>query len=209
MSGKDSQMNEYEKTPHRGRQAEMHEWFSREGGPGHRRHHGGRGHREHHFGRAGMGGFGRGRAARGDIRAAILALLAEQPMHGYQIMQELLERSRGAWRVSPGSVYPTLAQLEDEELIQAEQQSGKRVFSLTEAGKAEAQGATGEPWNEVASEVPPALIELRNLGQGVRAATRQVVLAGSEKQISAAADLLRETRRKLYQLLAEDESSDG
>jgi DNA-binding PadR family transcriptional regulator len=154
-----------------------------------------------------MGGFGRGRAARGDIRTAILALLAEQPMHGYQIMQELLERSRGAWRVSPGSVYPTLAQLEDEELIQAEQQGGKRVFSLTEAGKAEAEGGPGEPWNEVASEVPPALVELRNLGQGVRAATRQVVLAGSEKQISAAADLLRETRRKLYQLLAEDDSA--
>jgi DNA-binding PadR family transcriptional regulator len=199
-------MNEYETNPLR--HAEMHDWLGRRGG--HRGHHGGRGRREHPFGRGGMGGgFGRGRAARGDIRAAILALLAERPMHGYQIMQELLERSRGAWRVSPGSVYPTLAQLEDEELIQAEQQGGKRVFSLTEAGKAEAEGAPSEPWNEVASEVPPALVELRNLGQGVRAATRQVVLAGSEKQISAAADLLRETRRKLYQLLAEDESADA
>ncbi|MGN6379611.1 MAG: PadR family transcriptional regulator [Gaiellales bacterium] len=199
-------MSEYAFTPRGGHRAEMHDWISRFSGPG---RHGRRGHREHPFGRGfgrgEMGGFGRGRAARGDIRAAILALLAEQPMHGYQIMQELLERSGGAWRVSPGSVYPTLAQLEDEELIQAEQQGGKRVFSLTDAGRAEAASGPGEPWQEVASEVPPALVELRNLSQGVRAATRQVVHAGSEKQISAAADLLRETRRKLYQLLAEDE----
>ena len=154
-----------------------------------------------------MGGFGRGRAGRGDIRAAILALLAEQPMHGYQIMQELLERSGGAWRVSPGSIYPTLAQLEDEELIQAEQQGGKRVFTLTDAGKTEAESGPGQPWKEVASEVPPALVELRDLMHQVRGATRQVVQAGSEKQLAAAAELLRETRRKLYQLLAEDESA--
>ena len=198
-------MSEHAFTPSGGRHAEVREWFGRHG----HGHHGRRGRREHPFGRGGMGGFGRGRAARGDIRAAILALLAQQPMHGYQIMQELLERSGGAWRVSPGSVYPTLAQLEDEELIQAEQQGGKRVFSLTEAGRAEAERGPGEPWQEVASEVPPALVEIRNLSQGVRAATRQVVLAGSEKQISAATELLRETRRRLYQLLAEDEPADS
>ena len=89
--------------------------------------------RMHEFG-FGRSDIARGRAGRGDIRAAILALLAEEPMHGYQIMRELNERSGGAWRVSPGSVYPTLSQLEDEELVQAEQQGGKRVFSLTDAG---------------------------------------------------------------------------
>src|SRR5256714_3896307 len=114
----------------------------------HARHHRGPGRPPY-----GPGTFGRGfpfgppfpgggrRAGRGDIRAAILALLTEQPMHGYQIMRELRDRSGGAWRVSPGSVYPTLSQLEDEELIRAEQQGGKRVFSLTESGTTEAAAA--------------------------------------------------------------------
>src|SRR5436190_23364000 len=106
---------------------------------------------ERAFGRGDMPHFARGRAGRGDIRAAIITLLAEQPMHGYQIMRELNDRSGGAWRVSPGSVYPTLSQLEDEELIRAEQQGGKRVFSLTESGTSEAAAAPSEPWAEVAS----------------------------------------------------------
>jgi len=163
-------------------------------------------HAREHWGRRGeMPFFGRGRAGRGDIRAAILALLAEQPMHGYQIMQELSERSGGAWRISPGSVYPTLSQLEDEELVQAEQQGGKRVFSLTEAGKAEAKSAPSEPWQDVASDIPPAVRELRDLMFQVRTAARQVVMAGSERQVGEAAEVLRETRRRLYQLLAEDD----
>src|ERR1700731_1843201 len=95
------------------------------------------------------------RAGRGDIRAAILALLAEQPMHGYQIIQELTERSGGAWRPSPGSVYPTLQQLEDEGLVRAVQtEAGRRVHELTEAGRAEA-AATGResaPWEDAAGE---------------------------------------------------------
>jgi DNA-binding PadR family transcriptional regulator len=180
------------------RRSELREWMLRCA-----RH--GRGHRES-FGRGEMPFFARGRAGRGDIRAAILTLLAEQPMHGYQIMRELSERSGGAWRISPGSVYPTLSQLEDEELVQAEQQGGKRVFSLTDAGKAEAAAAPSAPWQGVASDVPPAMLELRDLMNQVRAATRQVVHAGSEQQVAAAADLLKETRRRLYQLLAEDDS---
>ena len=183
--------------------AEFREWMLRCARHARRHRH------EMGFGRGEMPFFARGRAGRGDIRAAILALLAEQPMHGYQIMRELNERSGGAWRVSPGSVYPTLSQLEDEELVAAEQQGGKRVFSLTEAGKAEAANAPSEPWQEVASDIPPALVELRDLMYQVRAATRQVVHAGSEKQVTAAADLLKETRRKLYQLLAEDEKTDA
>jgi DNA-binding PadR family transcriptional regulator len=166
----------------------------------------GRRHAREHWGRRGeMPFFARGRAGRGDIRAAILALLAEQPMHGYQIMQELSERSGGAWRISPGSVYPTLSQLEDEELVQAEQQGGKRVFSLTEAGKAEAAEGPAAPWQEVASDIPPAALELRDLMFQVGTAARQVVMAGNERQIGDAAAVLRETRRRLYQLLAEDD----
>ena len=90
-------------------------------------------HREDGF----PGFLGRGpRAGRGDVRAAILALLAEQPMHGYQIMRELGERSGGVWRPSPGSIYPTLQQLEDEELVRPETgDGGRRVFALTDAGR--------------------------------------------------------------------------
>jgi DNA-binding PadR family transcriptional regulator len=183
------------------RRRDLHEWMLRCA-----RH--GRG-REPGFGRGDAPFFARERAGRGDIRAAILALLAEQPMHGYQIMRELSDRSGGAWRISPGSVYPTLSQLEDEELVRAEQQGGKRVFSLTDAGKAEAEGAPSAPWQEVGAGVPPALLELRDLMQQVRGATRQVVHAGSEKQVADAAELLRETRRKLYQLLAEDDRAAG
>ena len=159
------------------RRGELREWMLRCARHG-RRH-------ELGFGRGEAPFLARGRAGRGDIRAAILALLAEQPMHGYQIMRELRDRSGGAWRVSPGSVYPTLSQLEDEELIQAEQQGGKRVFSLTESGTTEAAAAPSEPWAEVASDVPPAIVELRDLIYQVRAATRQVVHAGSEQQLTA------------------------
>src|SRR6476469_10927350 len=186
-------MSEYVIVPVRGRRGEFREMIDRCTRHGRRGHHG--------HGR-GMRGY-QGRAGRGDIRAAILALLAEQPMHGYQIMRELNDRSGGAWRVSPGSVYPTLSQLEDEELVQAEQAGGKRVFTLTEAGKAEAeQFASAAPWQDMAAEVPPAVAELRDLMYQVRAAARQVVHAGSEQQLTAANDLLRETRRKLYALLA-------
>ena len=95
--------------------------------------------------------FGR-RAGRGDIRAAILVLLAEEPMHGYQIIQELVERTGGVWRPSPGSVYPTLQQLQDEELVQeAPSDSGKRVYELTDTGREQAAGATA-PWSEVTGE---------------------------------------------------------
>ena len=92
------------------------------------------GRRRHRHGGPGYA-FGR-RAGRGDIRAAILALLAEEPMHGYQIIQELTERTGGVWRPSPGSVYPTLQQLEDEELVrESAPESGKRVYELTDDGR--------------------------------------------------------------------------
>src|SRR5450432_1778489 len=92
------------------------------------------------FGGPGGGGRGRGRgrkARRGDIRTAALLLLAEEPRNGYQIMQEVEERSDGAWRPSPGSVYPALQQLEDEDLIRSEEIDGRKLFRLTDAGQAQ------------------------------------------------------------------------
>jgi DNA-binding PadR family transcriptional regulator len=173
------------------------------GGPGGRR---GRRHLRHEHGFPGF--LGRGpRAARGDVRAAILALLAEQPMHGYQIMRELGERSGGVWRPSPGSIYPTLQQLEDEELVRPETgDAGRRVFALTDAGrKVQEAGAGGPaPWDEVGAEGDDSALELRDLVGQVMAAARQVLHAGEASQIAAAKDVLRETRRKLYRILAED-----
>ena len=175
------------------------------------------GRRGHRRSRRGMHGpaasasaarFGPGRrAGRGDIRAAILTLLAEEPMHGYQIIQVISERSGGNWTPSPGSVYPTLQQLEDEGLIEpAASESGRRVFALTDAGK-EAQTAdtTPAPWEEAVEEADNDLVELRNLVHQVLAATRQVAQAGTQAQIKGAQDVLRTARKGIYKLLAEDE----
>jgi len=174
---------------------------------------GGRGRRGRGMhGRAGFPGFlGRGpRAGRGDVRAAILALLLEQPMHGYQVMQELAERSGGVWRLSPGSVYPTLQQLEDEELVQAERAgAGRRIFELTAAGReaAEAVAAGPAPWHAVAEAGDESAIELRDLVGSLAMAARQVLHAGAPAQVAQAKEILREARRRLYQVLADDAGS--
>jgi DNA-binding PadR family transcriptional regulator len=159
----------------------------------------------------GFGPFGRGpRAGRGDVRAAILTLLGQAPMHGYQVIQELSERSGGMWRPSPGSVYPTLQLLEDEGLVRSEEVEGKRVFHLTDAGKAEAAKRgpdTPAPW-EMGAEAEP-FAELRTLGFGLVTAVMQVVQSGNEGQIQKAKEILSEARRSLYRLLAEDEPTDA
>jgi len=190
------------------RNTQMHVWFMTDERP--RRHRRGR------YGRGpfgpGLGGpfFGPGRrAGRGDMRAAILTLLAEEPMHGYQIIQVIAERSGGNWTPSPGSVYPTLQQLEDEGLIEpAASETGRRVFALTEAGRTastEAQGAPA-PWEEAPGSTDHELIELRDLVQQVVAAARQVAQAGSAAQITGAQDVLRAARKGIYRLLAEDDA---
>ena len=169
----------------------------------------GRGHGRHRRGNYGYGGpFFRGaRRGRGDIRAAILALLVEEPMHGYQIIQELAERTGGVWRPSPGSVYPTLQQLEDEELVrETASESGKRVYELTDAGREQAAGAPA-PWTAVAGENESELMTLHDLAHQVLAAARQVAHAGTAAQIEAAQAVLRDARKALYRLLAEDEDA--
>ncbi len=176
------------------------------------------------FGPPGFGGFGpwfgeprfgRGpRVKRGDVRAASLALLAEEPRNGYQIIQEIGERSGGVWQPSPGSVYPALQQLEDEGLIQAETpEGGRRRFALTEDGRAYVAAHPEEvqaPWDVVARSVGSDAIELRRLFGEVAMAGIQVVRVGSEAQVAQAHQLLTETRRKLYRILAaeDDEASE-
>jgi DNA-binding PadR family transcriptional regulator len=152
----------------------------------------------------------RGRMKRGDVRAGILALLAEQPRNGYQIMQELESRSRGMWRPSPGSVYPALQQLEDEGLVSAPGTSGGRVFELTEAGrKAVADVAAQAPWESAASAADESSFELLGLAGQIAAAAAQVLESGTETQIAEARKALIATRRALYRVLAEDDLEGG
>ncbi len=156
------------------------------------------------------GGFpgGRGtarRARRGDVRAAILAVLAEQPANGYQIIQEIDERSRGGWKPSPGSIYPTLSQLEDEGLVRAADDAGRRVFELTDAGHeyvASHQDDVSAPWEPFAAPDDDD-DELRPLLAQTAAALWQVMGTGTPEQQARAREVLAETRRKLYGILAD------
>jgi DNA-binding PadR family transcriptional regulator len=149
-------------------------------------------------------GRGRGRRGRGDVRAAILALLAERPMHGYEMIQELEARTGGVWRPSPGSVYPTLALLEDEDLIAGEEGEGRRRFALTDAGRAEAERQDQRaPWEQVTAGVAPGAWSLRDAMGQIAQATWSVASAGSEAQQAKALEILHDSRRRLYAILAE------
>jgi DNA-binding PadR family transcriptional regulator len=153
------------------------------------------------------------RARRGDVRAAALALLAEEPMNGYQIIQEIGERSGGVWRPSPGSVYPALQQLEDEGLIKAESSdSGRRGYVLTDDGRHYADAHPDElraPWDVVAGGAGGAAIEMRTLIGQLAMAAFQVVSAGTDAQQAQARKILADTRKSLYRILAADESEAG
>ncbi|MGH8944537.1 MAG: PadR family transcriptional regulator [Acidimicrobiia bacterium] len=171
------------------------------------RGYGGRGRRG--FG-MGPGGFfpGRPKVSRGDVRSAILHLLAEGPMHGYQIMSELTERTDGIWQPSPGSIYPTLNQLEDEDLVRAEEKEGKKVYALTDQGRAQVEADEEEaPWERFSSPYSKGLMALRETGFEVGAAVFQVARAGSEEQVAKAREILEEARRRIYELLAGGEQT--
>jgi DNA-binding PadR family transcriptional regulator len=154
----------------------------------------------------GRGGRGRGRRGRrGDVRNALLALLAERPMHGYEMIQELDERTGGIWKPSPGSVYPTLQMLEDEGLITSDQTGGRRLFTLTDEGATvAATAAENPPWAEIADDTVAAAHDLRKAAFGIMGALREVGMAGSTDQRAKALEVLAETKRKLYAILAEE-----
>lgn len=170
----------------------------------------GGGHRGRHMGGypMGKGEFfrGRPRVSRGDVRIAILRLLDEEPMHGYQIIQELTDRTDGVWMPSPGSIYPTLQQLEDEGLVRSDQREGKNVFTLTEAGRTTvSEDESPPPWERLGGGVEDDVLTLREAGFGVGAAVMQIAREGSEPQIERAIAILNDARKKLYRILAEDE----
>jgi len=162
------------------------------------------------FGPGGPGFRGRRgrRARRGDVRAAALLLLAEEPRNGYQLMQEIEQRSDGLWRPSPGSVYPALQQLEDEGLIRGTGRDGKRTFELTDEGRAhveEHRERLGVPWELPGKNVPSEAFELRTAVQQVAVAAMQLAQTATQAQLAEARRVLDDARRALYRILAEDE----
>jgi len=168
----------------------------------------------------GQQGFGRTKQRKrfrnGDVRAAVLVLLAEQPMHGYQIFQEIAQRTGALWQPSPGSVYPALQQLEDEGLVLVEQDEGRKVANLTEAGLAyveENRAELEEVWNALTNnnDVDESTQEMRNLFvalQQIGVAAKQVAKVGTDSQLAEARKVLAETRRRLYLILAEDDAGE-
>ncbi|MCX5080312.1 PadR family transcriptional regulator [Streptomyces sp. NPDC056121] len=156
-------------------------------------------------GRGGRGGP-RGRARRGDVRASILALLKDRPMHGYEMIQEIAERSGGAWKPSPGSVYPTLQLLEDEGLIASESEGGKKLFALTDSGRSAADEGPDAPWEEAGRGVDwDTLNEIRQAGFGLMEAFGQVWKTGSKEQREKALTVINDARKKLYLILADED----
>lgn len=146
------------------------------------------------------------RMGRGDIRTAILVALTEQPMHGYQIIQAIETRTDGAWKPSPGSIYPTLQLLADEGLVSSEQVGERKVYSLTEAGRAvAAESANGdEPWEPRRLRDAERNMALPKSGAKLAQAVAQVHHSGTPEQSERAAAVIDDARRKLYAILAED-----
>ncbi len=140
------------------------------------------------------------------MQAAILRLLNEQSMHGYQIIGELASRSGGAWNPGPGSVYPTLQAMEDQELVRHETDGSRNVYSLTEKGRAAATDAGNDraqsPWDEMAEASGPR-VDLRQAVHALFAASAQIERSATDEQIAKAVALIDQARKGLYLILAE------
>jgi DNA-binding PadR family transcriptional regulator len=144
------------------------------------------------------------RMGRGDVRTAILALLAEEPMHGYQVIGEIAKRSGGMWRPSPGSVYPTLQLLADEGLVRAEETGERKTYALTDAGHEVAEDAAGSlPWESPALRHAERAAALPKAGVKLAQALAQVARSGSPDAVEQAVAIVDEARRKVYAILAE------
>ncbi|MDI6097598.1 PadR family transcriptional regulator [Actinoplanes sp. NEAU-A12] len=148
----------------------------------------------------------RGRGRGQNVRPAILALLLERPMHGYEMIQEIDSRSGGIWRPSPGSIYPTLQLLEDEGLIEATADGGRKSYQLTADGRPEAEAAAqNPPWAQFGADAMSQVQDFRDAAVGIMGALKQVGFNGTAEQRQKALEVLGETKRKLYAILAESE----
>ena len=154
--------------------------------------------------RGGRRGGGR-RGKRGDVRAAILSLLTERAMHGYEMIQEIAERSQHIWKPSPGSVYPTLQLLEDEGLIAATDSEGsKKLFELTADGRAAAEKIETPPWEGLADDVEPGQANLHSALAQLVGAVAQSAYAASEEQQERIVEIVNAARREVYHVLGEE-----
>ncbi|ETK32588.1 PadR family transcriptional regulator [Microbispora sp. ATCC PTA-5024] len=144
------------------------------------------------------------RVRRGDVRAALLRLLSEEPRNGYQMIEEISRRSGGVWRPSPGSVYPALQQMEDEGLVKGEESGGSRVYRLTEEGRRQTD-ERAEPWADVARSIPEDRHELRLLWAQLGEAFLHLSQVADDRQVDQTKNLLKTTRQAMFRILAEDE----
>ncbi|WP_327091317.1 PadR family transcriptional regulator [Nonomuraea sp. NBC_01738] len=146
------------------------------------------------------------RVRRGDVRTALLSLLDEGPKNGYQMIQDIAERSRGVWRPSPGSVYPALQALEDEGMVSGDESGGSRTYQLTDQGRAQASRLNDNPapWDEAAQSVPEDRHELRLLWAQLNEAFTHLATTANDRQIAEAKKLLKQTRKSVFMILAED-----
>lgn len=154
----------------------------------------------------GGGRRGGGRGRRGDVRAAILKLLAERPMHGYEMIQEIAERTQDLWKPSPGSVYPTLQLLVDEDLIVGTESDGsKKLFELTDAGRAAVEKIETAPWDEITEGADPGAVNLRGAVGQLMGAVKQSFFAASPDQQKRIVDIVNNARKEIYGILGETE----
>src|SRR5664279_636937 len=144
------------------------------------------------------------RMGRGDVRVAILSLLAEESMHGYQIIHEIEKRSNGAWKPSPGSVYPTLQLLADEGLIEAHEADGKKTYTLTEKGHDEVKSSRPAPWQDSESRDSSRPTALPHAAAKLAEAVIPIMRNGNPEQVDEAITVVDDARRKLYAILAQD-----
>ncbi|MGO3085457.1 PadR family transcriptional regulator [Ancrocorticia populi] len=172
----------------------------RRGGPRGPHGHGPHGHGPHGHGHGGP------RAGRGDVRSAILVLLSEGEMHGYQIIREIEDRSSGTWKPSPGSVYPTLQMLADEGLVEVAEAGSRKSYHLTEEGKVAAKKAAERPlpWKTPSAEAINKAAGLPRAGAELAQAIGQVATSGTPKQTEATIETLKDARRQIYAILAEE-----
>ena len=159
------------------------------------------------FGHGGPGGRGRPGVRRGEVRTLILGALAERPMHGYEVIQALEAKSRGLWRPSAGSIYPTLQLLSDEGLVSSEEVDGRRVYTLTDEGrKALAESPAGPNWDQADADGDKRQ-DIRRLAMELAAAVIQVQRVGSAQAKGEATRILTDARKQMYRLLSEDEDA--
>jgi DNA-binding PadR family transcriptional regulator len=162
----------------------------------------------------GFGGPGRPRGRRrggrgGDVRAAALLLLAEGPKHGYQLIQEIGEKSQGAWNPSPGSIYPVLQQLEDEGLLTFERVDGRKTATLTADGTTYVEDnreQLGTPWEAAPGDQHREMHEFAHSLKGFINAWKQVAQAGTPEQREKATAVVEDARKAMYRILADDDS---